>query len=164
LTDFGVVDLAGRGFSAAYISRSTGLNYKLVTKLLKSEYTDRNANRQQIIEAHSQQVNWLKLKITERMHEAGKGWDRKDAELLLKVLERESKLFGTDQPTQSQVNVTIEELSDEDLWKQLAAQGIEVKQLAPPQVTSVADHIEDAVIDEHPQTHTVAPAAAGQTE
>lgn len=126
-----IIELAGRGLSQAYISKAVGLAQSTVGRILRTEFTDRNTNRQKIVEAHAQTVQWLKLKITERMHDSGKIWDRRDAELLLKVLDREAKLFGTDQPVQSQVNVVIEDLSEEDLVNQLAAAGYTL-QLNPP--------------------------------
>ena len=144
-----VIELSGQGYGPLYISKATGLSVRVVEKIRKSEFQDRNANRQQIVEAHAQTVQWLKLKLTERIAAAGGKWDRRDGELLLKVLERESRLFGCDQPVQVQhdVNVTVEQLSDDDLLKALAAEGIVVQQLNPPPApAALPEHIEDAVI------------------
>lgn len=128
-----IVELAGRGFSAHYISQATGVAYKTVQRLLRSEFVERNSKRQDTVQAHAQTLNWLKLKVTERIHKSGANWDRRDCELLLKVLEREAKVFGVDAPTQHQhdINVTVEDLSEEDLLSQLAAAGYAL-QITPP--------------------------------
>ena len=158
-----IVDLRGRGYPVTYICKATGLTDSVVRRILKSEFVDRNSSRQDLIESHSQEIKWIKLKITERIHGAGEKWDRRDAELLLKVHEREAKLFGLDQPSQQQISVTYQELSDDDLVSQLRAQGVEIKQL--PQHTPTlppppAEVIQDAeVVHVSPNTHQPPPTA-----
>lgn len=140
-----VLDLYGRGYSVEYIARLKGMAKKTVSNLLHSEFQSRNQNRQAVVQAHAQQVHWLKQKVTERIHAAKTLWDRRDAELLLKILEREAKLFGTDQPVQQQITHTIElaELSNEELDAQLRQFGVALPEgflsLPAPQ-----EQIEDA--------------------
>ena len=141
-----IIDYAGRGFSGQYIAKATGLPKVLVYRILKSEYIERHNNRQAIIESQDQTIRWLKLKITNRIHKAEDSWSRQDAELLLKLMEREAKLHGLDAATQHQhqVNVVVEDLTDDEVIKQLRAEGLEIKQLAPAQPAPVEKPAEDA--------------------
>lgn len=144
-----IVELAGQGHSQIYISKAVGLDVKTVGRILKSEFSERNANKQLIVQAHAQTVQWMKLKITSRITESGNNWDRRDMETLLKVLDREAKVFGIDQPTQHDVNVTVEQLSDDDLVKQLAAEGIVVQLPTPPPLKALPEAVIDAEFVSH---------------
>jgi hypothetical protein len=93
---------------------------------------------------------------------SGKLWARQDGELLLKALERKAKLSGADAPVESTVNVVIEDLSDDDLHKQLAAEGYVFTQLNPPIQTALPEHIEEAeVTNVGTEGHSTTPAEAG---
>jgi hypothetical protein len=139
-----VVDYAARGYSGVYISKATGLHVNLVYFILKDEYQKRCSSRQALIQAQDQTINWLLKKITERIHKGEDKWARQDAELLLKLMERQSKLHGLDQPLQHQVSVTVDEMSDEEVIKQLRAEGIEIKQLPPAAIVPKETPAQDA--------------------
>ncbi len=158
-----IVDLAGRGFTAAYIHKLTSIPYKVVQRLMRSEFAERSSNRQQVIEAHAQTVQWLKMKVTERMHSMGGAWDRRDGELLLKILERESKLFGVDQPTQHQhdVSITYEELSNDELLSQLAAAGYSLQITTPKVLMPVEAEDAQFTVHDTAQHQSVASPEAG---
>lgn len=154
-----VVDLAGRGYSCSYIAKATGENYTKIVRLLRSEFDERCANRNQIKQAHEQTLQWLKLKCTQAIAEPGldkngnpKDWDRKAAELLLRVLERESKLHGLDAPTQHEVSVVHEDMTDEELVERLeTVAGVKVI-LPTSHPTALPEHIEDAEVNPPPDT------------
>lgn len=139
-----IVDLLGRGFSVAYAAKVVGKSPETVRKIARSEFVERNASRQQVIEAHDQTIHWLKMKVTKRMHEAGDRWDRRDAELLLKIMDREAKLKGVDAPTTTNVNVTVEDLSDADIISQLSAAGYQLQVPTPPKALPEPTQVDDA--------------------
>jgi len=159
-----IVDLAGRGFTATYIAKKIGRSPAFVSKILKSEFKERNSNRQQIIEAHFQTVQWLKMKLTERITVTGAGFSAKDAELLLKVLDREARLFGLDKPQEHNVNVSYEDLSNEELIEQLRQQNIPIpagftfKEL-PPAVEDAIFEVSDAPAAEDDRPAETGPSA-----
>jgi hypothetical protein len=139
-----ICDLYARRLSITYIAQAVGRSAAYVSKVLHSEFAERNANRQQIVLAHHQTLSWMIQKATKRMAEAKDFWDRRDAELVLKLLEREARLFGVDQPTQHTVTVELDQLTDDELLTQLQAAGVQITLPAVTSPPALPEHVEDA--------------------
>lgn len=137
-----IVELRARGYSQAVIAKQVGLSVATVAKILKQEFGERNSSRQDLIDEQKATLNWMKKKITDRIHKDGAKWDRRDAELLLKFEERVAKLVGLDQPVKHDVAVTFEDISDAELVEQLAAHQIFVQLPAVPK--ALPEPVEDA--------------------
>jgi hypothetical protein len=127
-----IIHLFAQRQSITFIAKAVGLSVTTVRKILQSEFNERNKNRQDVVEAHRQTLDWVIKKVTQRLESAGPLWDRRDAELLLKYLDREAKCFGIDEPTKHEVTV-VEELSQEELVSQLKASGFALQLTQPSQ-------------------------------
>lgn len=127
-----VVRLKCLDHSNTYIARVLGIAYNTVVKILEREYKANSANREQMRETAKMELNWLKKPLKEKYErdsKTDKGVSREDAVALLKIIERQHRLFGLDDPVKVDVKHSIEDLSDDELNKQLQLHGIEVKQL-----------------------------------
>lgn len=139
-----IVNLRAMGQSITYISKAVGLSAAIVSRILKSEFGERNSSRQDCIDEQKATLNWMKKKITERIDKAGEFWDRRDAELLLKFEERVSKLKGLDTPQQHEVTVAYEEQSEEELLQALQAAGYALQLPTSPKALPQSHLVEDA--------------------
>lgn len=166
-----IVELAGQGFSASYISNATCTSYTKVCRILRSEWDERRSNRENIIRGHDQTLQWLKLKYTDAISKSEVDkktgrvrLDHKAAEILLRILERESKLYGIDQPTQHNVEVTVnDDQTTEELLEQLKQAGLHISlPAAPPVPLSLPEQIEDALIEAEPARPAEADAQSDQ--
>lgn len=173
-----IISLAGQGYSANYISKATSTNYKKVCKILSSEFQDRCAKRQDIVQALDQSLMWLQLKCakaiedsTEPDKKTGKvKVDTKTGELFLKIVDRRGRLHGADQPVQHEVRLEVDTLSEEELLSQLRQAGVQISLpavIAPP---ALLEHVEDATYEpasgpdeqERSPEGDTGPAAQGQ--
>jgi hypothetical protein len=132
-----------------YIARTLGISYTLVTKILEREVKAYQVEREQMRHQANMELNWLKKPLKEKYERDAKnpkGVSREDAVALLKIIERQHRLFGLDEPMKVDVKHTIEELSDDELNKQLQLHGIDVKQLpaAKTEDSVPVNFVEDA--------------------
>ena len=128
-----VVDLLGRGFSVTYTAKALGRPWKVIAELARSEMEERFSKREQIKQSHAFQITWLKKQLVDAIEgkkAAGKDFNRKDCELLLRLLEREARLFGLDSPIQVE-HKEVDQFSDEELRAELARHGVSMKLLGP---------------------------------
>lgn len=142
-----IVNLAGQGYSAHYISKAIGVNYPKVCKILKSEFQDRCANRQNVIESLDQNLHWLQVKVSKAVADSVEGknakLDLKAGELYLKIVDRRARLHGADQPVQHEVTVSHEEFTADELIEQLRLNGLNIS-LPAGSTTSLPEHVQDA--------------------
>lgn len=149
-----VVTLRCQGHSAETIAKLTGLSQHRVRKLLESEFQQRFADREEVKRQTAMQLDWLARPLMEKYErDADRGSpDRRDAESILKVIERKCRLLGLDEAVRIDVR-EVEELSDAELDAELRRHGV-VKQLppAPPQSLpqAVIGLVEEAEIVERP--------------
>ncbi len=122
-----ILELKAKGCTVEYIARAKGCSVKKVTRILKSEFQERFNNRQAIVEAHSIELEWLKKKVLDRLY-SSPTFDRRDAELYLKIRAEIARLFGSDAPQQHQHQVTHDfaELADDEVIAQLKQFGVQV--------------------------------------
>lgn len=140
-----ILALYAQRYPISYIAQALGRSNGFISRILHSEFSERNANRQQIVLAHQQTLSWLVHKATKRIEAAGDKWDRRDAEHLLKLLEREARLFGLDQPTKIEAKVEYENVTSEEIVEQLASYGIQVTfPSLPPASPLLPEHVEEA--------------------
>lgn len=125
-----VVELRVQGYSAAYISKTLSISVTRVDKILDMEFRRRFENREEMKRTVALRYEYLIRPLMERYIEAGKAVDRKDAEVLATLLREQRRLFALDDPVKLEVK-HIEELSDEDLYRELQMH-TEVKQLPSP--------------------------------
>lgn len=139
------VRLKALGHSVSYIARLLQKNVKTITRILESEFKERFANRQQKKIEYALELEWVKQLVKDRIVSSGAKWDRKDAELLLKMRDQEARLYGHDEPTQHQHQVTVElaEMPDEELAAQLRQYNVSLPEgfLSLP---AASEQIEDA--------------------
>jgi hypothetical protein len=146
------VRLKALGHSVAYIARLLQRNVKTITRILESEFRDRFANRQEKKTEYALELEWLKQLVKDRIVSSGAKWDRKDAELLLKMRDQESRLYGHDEPTQHQHQVTVElaEMDDSEIAAQLRQYNVSLPEgfLSLP---AAPEQIEDAEFTPSPE-------------
>lgn len=131
-----VVRLRCMGFGKERIAKELGLAYKKIDYILRSEFQNRFADREELKQQTAFQLDWLARPLMEKYEAAGLDADRRDAEAILKIIERKCRLLGLDEAVKLDVR-QVEQYSDEELDRELSRYGI-VKQLTvepgPPQL------------------------------
>lgn len=143
-----IVELFCQGKSKSLICTALGLERKEVDRIINQEFNTRLGNRQQLIERTALELEWLKSKMMDRVE--GNGWDRRDVETALKVIESKRKLFGLDAPVKVEVN-HIDEMSDEDIKLQLKDYEKLTSQLALPEPVEEAEFEEKVKLPDRQQ-------------
>jgi hypothetical protein len=133
------------GCSLTYIAQVLGRSAGYVSRVLHAAYQEDKSERDVRVLAHSQTLQWLMTKTIKRIEKAGDRFDRRDAELWLKLREQEARLKGLDQPTRAEVTVSYDELSQEELIAQLEAV-TDIKIILPDatQPAALPEHVPDA--------------------
>lgn len=131
-----IVSLRCRGFGVDRIAAEVGLSRLRVASLLRQEFEERFADRDELKRQTAMQLDQLARPLWDKYESSA---DRRDAEALLKIIDRRCRLLGLDEAVKYKVEV--EELSDEELTAQLAIHG-HGSHLALP--AAEVDHIEDA--------------------
>lgn len=116
-----IIELRARGNSQAVIAKAIGKSVPFVAKILKSELIDRASNRQELIASALCSLNWVQQLLGERIAKAGDKFQRADVTEFRATIADIRKLLALDQPVEHNVNVQVEEVSDEDVRRQLAA-------------------------------------------
>lgn len=109
------VQLRREGYTYREIARlirtTDKVAYQLVSDAFKSQQLRTKEQVEQLTELHSQRLDWMFLKLKDRI---GSG-DTRAIEVATKLLDRQAKLLGLDAPVKQQVNVRYEQLSDQEL-------------------------------------------------
>ena len=121
-----IVRLRCLGNSYETIAKTLGITYKAVKVLLDSEFKDRFQKREEIKLQTVMQLDYLIRPLLERFEET---IDRRDAEAIVKIIDRKCRLLGLDEAVKVDVR-QVEALTDDELEKELARHGV-VKQLMP---------------------------------
>jgi hypothetical protein len=132
-----IVKLRCQGRGVDYIAAQVGMQRDHVMRILKSEFEERFGQRQRLIEDTALELDYLKSTAMMKYEKTG---DLKAGELILKTIDRKCRLFGLDQPTK--VEVKIEDLTEEELVRQLELNGIKTSLQLPPATatdTSIID-------------------------
>lgn len=145
-----VVELLAKGKSVNYIAKLTGENYEKIRKIALSYYDSEVQYRNLLKVEHTYAVRWVMDQLKEKIEkdiEAGKPISRADSETLLKYFDHNAKLHGLYAATEHNVQVTVEDLSDEEVIAQLKAKAPELFVLdnhSPLQALPPSPQIEDA--------------------
>ena len=118
-----VVELTARGKGPKYIAKLLGVSEHTVANLKKSEFRDRNASRQEIIEACFHTLNWLHQKLADRIEKAGDKFSRQDIAELRAIISDIRKMMGADSPTQHEIQIIDDDITEAQLIVQLVAAG-----------------------------------------
>jgi hypothetical protein len=111
------VRLYALGHSQAYIASKLSLTPAKVRGVLDRAFEEVAGDKREQVQQVAGQLLHLSRKVMERIEE-GKGFfDRKDLELMLKLIERRCRLFGLDAPTRVETRL-LDELSDAELIEQ----------------------------------------------
>ena len=124
-----IVALFASGKSRHYISTALALPRSTVDRIIKQEFDTRLGNRQSLIERTALEIEYVKAKAMEKIE---KGYDRRDAETWLKLNESLRRLFGLDQPVKAELKVSYDELSEDEIIKQLAIEAPNLLPALPP--------------------------------
>lgn len=142
-----IVKLRVRGETQAVIAAKVGLSVATVGKVLREEFHARAAVREDLIATHKFELDWMRQLVKDRIVDRGDGWDRKDVELVLRLMESERKLFGLDQPTKIDVN-HLDAATDEELAEECRRFGIPTALPPAPTVPADPELIPDAEYSE----------------
>jgi len=109
------VQLRREGYTYREIARlirtTDKVAYQLVADAFKNQQLRTKEQVEQLTELHSQRLDWMFLKLKDRI---GNG-DTRAIEVATKLLDRQAKLLGLDAPVKQQVNVRYEQMSDQEL-------------------------------------------------
>jgi hypothetical protein len=141
-----VVELRCAGYSIDYIKKTVGIGTKRIERILNNEFK-KFADRDRIKNITAARYEYLIRPLMERYLAAGMAVDRKDAEVLATLLRDQRKLFALDDPVKVEVT-HIEEMSDEELYKELQLHTTEIKQLPP---AAISNHLVEPEIMEEEQ-------------
>lgn len=128
------------GRSPSFIAAAMGVPKQTIDRWLKQEFDIRLGVRQSLIEQTGMELEWAKSKLAEQIQAKG---DRRDVEVWLKVIDRKCKLFGLDSPLK--VDVRVEDLSDQDLARELERNSIRTTLVALPEPVEEAEFEEKGV-------------------
>lgn len=126
----GIVNDYATGASISEIALKYGVSETKVRGLLRREFEKAYGSRQDVVHQNAATLQWAKRKLIERVKKMGDGFDRKDLELLVRCLERESRLLGLDAPTKVETKA-IEQWTDEELLEECRRNGIPVESVPP---------------------------------
>jgi len=124
-----IVELRCQGKSIHYISTAMGLSSSEVQRLLRSEFEQRLGDRQGLIQKAAMELDYLMAKLMDKIvvHP-----DRRDMETWLKFNESKRRLFGLDAPTKVEAKVSYEEMSEQDIVRQLQIEAPNLLPALPP--------------------------------
>ena len=116
--------LAGHGIDS--IAAQVGVTPRVVAAAVKELVAAANHDRDEMVAVAYGRLEREVRRIRERLDSLGGAFDRRDVETLLKVMERQSKLFGLDAPTktESKTHVTFSDMSDDELYAEAARHGV----------------------------------------
>lgn len=123
-----IVRLRCLGYGQLTIAKMLSLSENRVREILKSEFIDRFADRDELKRQTAMELDWL-LRPLKLKYE--KNPNRQDAETILKIIERKCRLFALDEAVKLEVK-HIEELSEDEIKAELARYGIVQK--SPPEL------------------------------
>jgi hypothetical protein len=136
-----------KGRSPQTIAKLLGVSVTRVRGVLIKDARDRAVGREAVRARAAAELDLMARPLWDRVHAAGTAANRDDLTLLLKINESKRRLAGADSPVKVEVKHQVEELSDEDLAKELRRHGVEVKQLAaaePQPPLPTPSDVEDA--------------------
>lgn len=122
-----IVKLRCLGSSYETISKTLGITYKHVKAVIDSEFKERFENREALKLHTAMQLDWLARPLMEQFD---KTIDRRDAEVVVKILDRKARLLGLDEAVKVDVR-QVESLTDEEIENELARYTGIVKQILP---------------------------------
>lgn len=142
LTDFNglrdsVVKLRCLGNSYTVIAKTLNISYKQVQTIIDSEFKDRFENREQLRLQTAMQYDFLIRPLLEKFDTTV---DRRDAETIAKLLDNKARLLGLNEATKIEVKHKVEELTDEELEKELARHNV-VIQVVPATDNALPEHL-----------------------
>jgi len=148
-----VVKLRCMGYSYAAIAKSLDITYKQVKALIDSEFKERFENREELKLQTAMQLDWLVRPLMEQFEST---IDRRDAEVIVKILDRKARLLGLDEAVKVDVR-QVESMTDEDIEKELARYTGTVKQITTVEQTNPSPHPNTLSSDEEVEDAEIIP-------